>query len=323
MTNENIIEQLSKAFLDIEDDVGTTRLTELTFEAIESSMNTLRSNNLDDFINEFRDFLENIKSTKPRIWIIIYYISLLWDAIEWKLKTYKTIEEFKTEIRYDILKFRNELQIDTQKMISYWVAEIKDWDSILIHDQSWTILSTLHEACSKWIKFKVVLAEQAKERSLNTILFLQNEKIPFVVVPEFMLTNIEKEITKVFVWWITLNNEFSFIWSAWNWAIVSELFHAWKKIYIFMVTKKFSLWESEAKKDMTYTKIQKKTSIDPRIKSYDTIKFSHDRIDINMFNWWIITEVWTLNIQETKNLYNKLYEEKKYWRKKFFENKKI
>jgi hypothetical protein len=55
--------------------------------------------------------------------------------------------------------------------------------------------------------------------------------------------------------------------------------YANKPVYMFLSTKKFSLWKSEANIDHTVYKTKDVTSVDKKINPYKRVKFSHDRVD--------------------------------------------
>jgi hypothetical protein len=58
---------------------------------------------------------------------------------------------------------------------------------------------------------------------------------------------------------------------------------------MFISTKKFSLWNTEVKNHHSVHKIKKVSSLDKRVKPYDRLKFSHDRVDVNLFDF-VVTE---------------------------------
>jgi len=84
-----------------------------------------------------------------------------------------------------------------------------------------------------------------------------------------------------------------------------------------MSTKKFSLWQTEVKKDHTVHKLKQITSNDHRIKPYDRIKFSHDRVEVELFDN-IITEKGIMTPDQVKEDYDESYKKRKLWRDKHF-----
>lgn len=307
--------QLSRILLNVEVDIWSTHLTLLALKTLVDSVKVLEVKNLDEFYEQLKILLVTIKTTNPRIWIMILYFSEIYDEIQEKKSQIKTLEDAYKIFDDYIIKIEKNLEDDSRKIIKNWVKIIEENDNILIHSPSSMVKWTLEEAVKVWKKFKVTLALQSEDKTNNMIIFLQNLGIDFVVIPEYMLSNIESEINKVFIWWITFNSEYKFIVSSWSDSIVSEFHYAKKNIFIFMWTKKYSLWQSEAKKDHTVHKIKQINSFDPRIKPYNRIKFSHDRINVDLFDH-IITEKWLMTPEEIKKDYEEAYKKREEWRKK-------
>lgn len=307
--------QLSKILINIESDIWSTQLTILTIENLINSITIFRQNDLEHFYEHFSKLFNTVKNTRPRIWMIIHYISKIYDIIEdgkWK---YKSIDDIYKELNKFLRKTKKEIENETCTIIWNWAKLIQENDTIFVHSPSWIVKQVLKRAAKNKTNFRIILAQQSEEKTNNMIHFLQQNNIPFLVTPEFMLSNIEWEIDKMLVWGITFNSEHQFIVSAWVNAAVSEMHYAKKPVYMFLSTKKFSLWKSEAHKDHTVYKTKQVTSLDHKINPYQRVKFSHDRVDAKLFDK-IITEWWELNYEKISNLYEKRYSEKEEWRKK-------
>jgi len=314
MTQEQEI-QLSKILINIEWDIWSTQLTILTLENLINSITIFRQNDLEHFYSHFDRLYTTIRNTRPRIWMIIHYMSQIYDIIQdWKWR-YKTIDDIYKELNKFLKNTKKEIENDTCTIIWNWAKLISDNDTVFVHSPSWIVKQVLKRAARNGTKFKVILAQQSEEKTNNMIYFLQNNNIDFLVTPEFMLSNIEWKIDKMLVWGITFNSERQFIVSAWVNAAVSEIHLAKKPIYMFLSTKKFSLWKSEAHKDHTIYKTKEITSADSRLDTYQRVKFSHDRVDAKLFNI-IMTECWELNYEKICNLYEKRFADKVEWRKK-------
>lgn len=307
--------QLSRVLLNIEADIWTTNLTLLSLKTLLESLRVLEVKDLEEFYEQLKSFLITIKTTTPRIWIMVLHFSEIYDEIQDNKSRIKTLDDIHAILDWFIIKIEKELEEDTDKIVKNWVKIIEKNDNILIHSPSSMVKWVLKKSVEEWKKFRVTLALQSEEKTENMIMFLQNLKIPFVVVPEFMLSNVATDIDKMFVWWITFNSEYKFIASTWVDAAVSEIHYAHKKVYMFMSTKKFSLWQTEVKKDHTVHKLKQITSSDSRIKPYDRIKFSHDRIEVNLFDN-IITEKGIMTPDEVKKDYDDSYKNRKLWRDK-------
>lgn len=87
-----------------------------------------------------------------------------------------------------------------------------------------------------------------------------------------------------------------------------------------MTTKKYSLWVSEEASDYRYKIKEVRGLVNPKVKPYQRLKFSHDRIPIDLFTG-LVTEQWILTPEETKDEYTKLYAQSEIWRDSYFSSK--
>lgn len=305
---ENFLnQQLSRVLLDIEADLSSTGLAELSIHTLVDTIKETEFDTVEQFYEKFDSLYELVKETKPKIWILIYYFSSIHDELKKVKKNLKTKEDLFKKIDEILVDTKKDFSDDMDGIVKNWVNLINDGDKILIHTPSWTIKSILKEAKNKGKKFKIYLSEQSSNKTDNIIIFLQENNIDFVAIPEFMLSNIENDIDKIFAWALTLNSNYNFIVSAGLNSIISEFHLAGKKTYIFLSTKKFSLWKSDPK---GITEVVNKTkdvcSHNPKIKPYQELKFSHDRVPVELFDS-IITENSVLTPNETKALYDTLF----------------
>ncbi len=314
---QTTMEQLSKILISIENEIGTTNLTLLSLDAINTAVRFLKVNDVDDFMKKYEELVMNIRNTKPRMAIIIYYFSI---TLEWLVEnqdSFKNMEDVYNFLEQKTKQISNEIETDLSKIQKIWANLVQDQDIILIHDHSSTILGTLVEAKKSGKNFSVIVWEQKQDTTEKIIYFLQQNDIDLQVIPEYMLSHIEHKITKFFVWWLSFNNEFNFVWAPGTNEIVSEFFHAKKEIYMFMTTKKYSLWIAKEAVDYRYKIKEVKWLVDPKVQSYQRLKFSHDRIPIDLFTG-LVTEQWILTPKETKEEYTKLYAQSEIWRDTYF-----
>ncbi len=318
MKNKKDLEkQLSKILIDIEWDIWATNLTLLCLENLINSITIFKHNDLGHFYDEFEILFNTIKDTKPKVWIIIHYISKIYDIIHENKWKYKNIDEIYKDLKEYSNKIKNEIIDDTNSLIENSEKVIKNNDTLFVHSHSSIVKQVLEKTKKDWIKFKVILAQQSEDKTNNMIQFLQLNKIDFLVIPEFMLSNIETQIDKMLVWWVTFNSEHQFIVSAGTNAAVSEMHYAKKPVYMFLSTKKFSLWKTEANKDHTVYKTREITSNSSKISPYQRVKFSHDRVDGKLFDK-IITEEWEKSYEDIVNMFEKRIKENEKWINKHF-----
>ena len=310
-------EKISKLFLDIEAEVGITRMDQFALTALCRAIHDFREKGEEDFFEQFYELFETVKNTQPRIAIVIDHFYHLWNILN-ELKAQKHAEGhlfWEQKILKAIGEFRKGIREEKKKMIKTGSMQLKNNDVILIHSISSSVLEILSRAKRKGKKFRVIVAEQETEKTQKLIEWLNKNNISFQVVPEYMLSHIEGEVTKVFLGGVTLNSNMNIVCDAGMKAIVSE-FHLRKTpIYLMMVTRKFSLWKS----NVSHHRYKAKTTQTHGYKAitFERIKFSHDRIPLELFDC-LVTEIGKLSISQTKTLYEKRFKEREKWRKEFF-----
>ncbi len=309
--------QISSTFRDIEAEKGTTALCKIVLESLSDCLNTFRAKDQDDFIEQFKNLALMIKSTKPRMGIVIYYICEIWDKLEDKKDKLISTVKIKDYLRKVIQDLQKEIITDSEKVKRNGCQHITDGDVILIHSHSKTVMDIIEKAKKKGKKFKIVVAEQENEKTLDIIKFLNKKGITFYVVPEFMLSHIEEEITKVFLGGLTFNDKHYFITDAGTNSVVAE-FHGIKiPIYIFLTTTKFALWISSEEHSRNKVKQLKSCKSLKECLTYERIKFSHDRISISAI-YCLVTEEGNYNQEEAKKLFKSKFNQRKKWHEKHF-----
>lgn len=313
----NIQDSLSAVLRQVEAELGTSALTELSLTTLLDALKAFQAKSVEDFYEQFEDLMRMIKSTKPRIGILIAHFCELWEQLKDRKSNLKNIQEIHGLIENVISMIKNENQADNYNLLENGLKCIEDGDVILIHTHSRTVLNLIITAFKQKKKFRVILAEQEEEKTEDMALILQNNDIPFLSVPEYMLSHIESEVTKVFLGSVTLNNSYNFVTDVGSNSVVSELQHAGIPIYMFLTTKKFSLWDT-TKKEQTYKITQKKSCRHAaRGLTFERIKFSHDRIPLDLISE-VITEKGLHSPEEIKEIFNDYYKTHAAWRKKYF-----
>lgn len=310
-------DHISKLFLDIEQEVGITKLDDLVLSSLCRAIHDFRESSEEDFFQQFYELFETVKNTQPRIALVIDHFYHLWNILcdaqgkphpdghlFWERKIIKAIGGFRKNIREE-----------KKRMVKSGSAQIRNGDVILIHSLSTSVMDSLCRAKRKGKKFRVIIAEQEVEKTQKLIEKMDKSRIPFQVIPEYMLTHIEDEVSKVFLGAVTLNSNLNIVGDAGMNAVVSE-FHIKKTpIYLFMLSRKFSLWKSSSSHHRYKAKTTRTHGYMPI--SFERIKFSHDRTPVDLFDF-IITEQGKLNSDELSHVYDTKFKEREKWRKEFF-----
>lgn len=309
-------EKLSSLFLDIERESGTTTLNDAVLSALSAGIHDFIEKNEEDFFLQFKGVLELVKNTEPRISLVIDHLYHIWESLKksqeknhphghlyWERQILKSIDE------------SNRINREEHEKLSHYGAKvIQKGDVILIHNRSRTVMDVLKEAKKTNKEFSVIIAEQETDKTLSLIDELDQYHIPFRVVPEYMLSHVEKEISKVFIGALTLNSEMNIVADAGTAAVVSEFHVTHVPRYLLLSTRKLSLWK--ARQAYHTYKVSTKKTHHYRPIEFERLKFSHDRVNIDLFTH-VITEQGPLTPQELKSLYKKKFEERKDWRKEF------
>lgn len=309
--------QLSEVFRNIETDLGATALSDLSLTVMTDVISSFQAKSVDDFFEQFKEVMELVKNTKPKFGIIIAAFCDIWDELEKQREKIHCMEDVDVLMHMIVEKLQKEYREKDDQLIQQGVECIKNDDVILIHSHSATIRRILAGALKKKKKFKVVLAEQHRTKTENMVQFLQRHEIPFYVVPDYMLSHIEDEVTKVFLGAVTLSNHLNFVTDAGTNSVVAEFHHVHIPVYIFLSTQKFALWETPHAHH-TYKVEQKriKTHSD-KVLSYDLVKFSHDRLPVSLIDF-TVTEEGVFTPEQVKVVYEKKFAEREEWRKKHF-----
>lgn len=311
----NYAERISELFLEIESTVGTSLLNDMVLTALRRAIHDFHEKGEDDFFHQFSEVLETVKNTQPRIALVIDNLYEVWNVLleAQKKKHPEGHLYWERQVLNAIREYRHASREEHKKMTTFGVREIHKGDVILIHSVSRSVLDTLFEAKREGKEFRVIVAEQEIEKTQQLIELLSRHQIHFQVVPEYMLSHIE--VDKVFLGGVTINNQMNVVGDAGSDAVVSE-FHLRKSpIYLFISTRKLSLWKSrEAHHAYKVKSIRTYYGFKPI--TFERIKFSHDRVPLHYYDY-IITELGKMTPKQIEKLYYKKYQEREGWRKKF------
>jgi translation initiation factor 2B subunit (eIF-2B alpha/beta/delta family) len=288
--NKTKIELMSTLLRDLEAEMGTRDLATLVLQSLLDSVKSLKAKNIEDFHDQFADLLEVICSTEPKFGILNYHFKKLLEAFEHTICLEKNPSEKKWKkvvVRRikDILKHAGSCKHDILKVSERLDVEGK---TILIHDHSHTVQDVLVHYKHLGKHFKVVIAEQDFDKSHDNIEKMHKARIPFQVVPAYMLSHVHEQIDMLFFGALTLKDTQDFVMDPGTHSIISE-FHIDKlPAYMFITTEKFSLWKSKKRKDIfikKHTRFHRSKPIE-----YERIKYSHDRVPAKLFKKIVTNE---------------------------------
>jgi len=312
------IEILSTLFRDIEHDLGTRDLNNLTLKAFETTVKQSKMKTLEEFCEKFKELLRSIKSTQPRFSIIIEHFYKLHEYIYNFSKKHPDMPW--QDAKQKLIAHINELSKEDRREKKHLLEQTKKIDvegkTILIFDHSHTVQDALGLLWKDGQKFKVIVAEQDIEKTETIIEALESNGIPFQVVPSYMLSHLDEQIDILFFGAVTFKNDYNFVMDPGSAPIIAE-FHLNKKpTYMFMTTSKFALWKSQPRHGVFAHKHRRKHT--KKSIFFERLKFSHDRVSLDFFTH-IVTEAGIITPNQFKKIYDEKYEERTKWREIFFE----
>ncbi len=302
---------LSKLFLEMESEIGTRGLATEVLKALDKAVDDFKLEDDTQFCKQFYKLIKDIKNTQPRIGLIIDEFYKIWKHLEDNKKK-DTRKCIKQTVKKKIHEISIDQNIKRKKIINHGSDIIKKGDTILLHSHSSTVLDILKYS-AKQRSFKCIVAEQDYSKTQALIRDLKKQRISFNVVPEYMLSHIEKMVDKVFLGAVTLNSYCHIVGDAGMNALVSE-FSGKVPIYLFMSSSKFSYWKAKTLHH-SFRQKQVKSHIYDQF-TYSRIKYSHDRSPLDSYNY-VVTEDGIFTSKDMKDWYNKKYEERTTWRKIF------
>lgn len=299
---EDKIKHFSQLFREIEAEIGTRDLADLLLSAMIVSIKAFKTDNVGSFCEQFNDIVKIVSNTEPRFGLLIYCFYKLRN--EFQNDYFQKLPEKKW--KRVILKKVNEILKDFREEIRKLIEHSDEVDvegkTILIHDNSHTVQDVLAHYKRQGKKFKVVIAEQDYDKTHNNIERMHALKIPFQVVPSYMLSHIHENIDMVFFGSLTLKDSMNFVMNPGTHGIISEFHVEGIPVYMFINTRKFSLWKSEKKVGVFMHK-HKRTHRKRPIE-YERVKYSHDRVPHTMFTK-IVTNSGVFTPEELEKFFDK------------------
>jgi len=311
MIDKNFLNALSLLFRETEQISGTRDFCFLALDSLQKAIDDF-SGNTEELLIEIHDVMEMVRSTSPRISLLMFMFFNI--NKEFKLFCEKntnnslSIKDYKKVLKEIIITTKKERTASAQKLIKHSASILKDGDVVLLHDASHSIFDILCHAQKQGVKFSIMLAEREKKKNMIILRFLTKHNFSFQVIPEYLLSYIQKDITKAIFGAVTINSLHEVVCDAGTSSIVSQL-NQWNiPVYVPLTTDKFSLWE--AKEHHSYK--TKKHKINEEVE-YDKISFSHDRYPTTFVDFFI-TNKGVLTADELNKKYDQYFLEQKEWR---------
>jgi len=312
MINQKFLNALSSLFRETEQMSGTRDFCFLALDSLEKAIEDF-SGNKEELIIEIHDVMEMVRSTSPRISLLMFMFFSI--NKEFKLfcknntDTSLSIKGYKKALKQIIITTKEDRIKSAHKLIKHSSSVIQDGDIVLLHDASHSIFDILCKAKEEGKNFSIMLAEREKKKNMIILRFLTKHNFSFQVIPEYLLSYIQKDITKAIFGAVTINSLHEIVCDAGTSSIVSQLKQWNIPIYVPITTDKFSLWD--AKEHHSYK--TKKHKINDGIE-YDKLSFSHDRYPTNSVDFFI-TNKGILTAEELNTKYDQYFSEQKEWRK--------
>ena len=297
------IDLFSQLLRDLEAEIGTRDVNDLTLRALEKSIKYLKARDVEDFCKQFENLLNIISQTEPKFGILIYNFESLnkyfkdnvcskeFNEKKWKrvaLHGVKNILKTARGQKASLIKNSEKLNLEGK--------------TILIHDHSHTVQDVIVHNKRMGKHFKVVIAEQDYDKTHGNIERLHKAGISFQVVPSYMLSHIHKNIDILSFGALTLKDTMDFVMDPGTHSIISEFHVENIPSYMFIDTSKFSLWKSKKRSEIFIHKHLRQHHSKPI--EYERIKYSHDRVPVKLFKK-IITDEGVLNPGQLKDLFEK------------------
>ena len=299
------IDLFSQLLRELEAEIGTRDVNDLSLRALEKSIEYLKVKNVEDFCKQFENLLNIISQTEPKFGILIYNFENLnqyfkenvcskdFNEKKWKrvaLQGVKNILKTAREQKLALIKNSEKLNLEGK--------------TILIHDHSHTVQDVIVHNKKLGKNFKVVIAEQDYDKTHGNIERLHKAGISFQVVPSYMLSHIHENVDILFFGALTLKDSMHFVMDPGTHSIISEFHVENIPAYMFIDTSKFSLWKSKERGEIFIHKHLRQHHSKPI--EYERIKYSHDRVPVKLFKK-IITDEGVLNPAQLKTLFDERY----------------
>ena len=294
----------NRLLIELEQDRGTRETCSQVLACIREALAFTKFRDADDMCRQFDAFYDMFMHMKPRMAIIQHYLDQL---VESHLRHSKdNLPALLEALQSDVDSAERDIAQRGKILAKNMAAALPNHSHILIHSNSRSVRDALEAAARTYKKFDVIIAEQEACRTLEIARDLTRRKIPFVVVPEYMLGCIEMDITCMFIGGVTLKKDMHVIVDPGTKAVVSEMNVAHIPVYLLITTNKFSYWDTR----IAHQTLKSVRTVADREKtmSFERIKFSHDRLPLHQVTH-VVTEEGIFSPSSLEELYKGKLEE--------------
>ncbi len=293
---------LSQLLRELEEDVGSSDVFHLVVRSLKDAIKGLKVENDAELIEQFEKLLDVICHTNPKFGIIDYYFRNLAHDLKHTIKAHGNVRKFILQKLDEMVKNAREQR---SKILQNSESINVKKKTILIHDHSHTVHAVLRHLRKKKEKFRVIVGEQDYHKTHDNIEMLHAEKIPFQVIPDYMISHIGENVDMVFFGALTLKDTMHFVMEPGAYSVISQFNMMKIPIYAFLNTTKFSLWKSKQRGEIFFHPHKRAHHSKPI--EYERLKYSHDRVPVKYFHR-IVTNEGILSPTQLEKLYLKKFE---------------
>ena len=210
--------------------------------------------------------------------------------------------------KHDLIKFIETIKTEYEIEMVLLQESVRKIDAkgktVLIYDHSHSVQHALETLKTTGQDFNLLIAEQELGKTSDSITFAHELKIPYKVVPSYMLSYLDETVDMAFFGAVTLQHGGQFVMDPGCKSVISHLHFEKKPIYIFLTTSKFSLWTIQSHQREIYVKSHMRKHYLTDIE-FERIKFSHDRVDLKLIDY-TVTEKGIFTPAELQKEYDRL-----------------
>lgn len=277
--------------------MGTHGFCILVLESFAVALDQYRIKTKEQLLQQCTEIFELIQTVKPRYAILI-------DSFYKILCQVSSEKGSVAEIIESIDQIKKSVQHEMKDLLKAAETIEADGKTVLIYDHSHTVQNALHHLHKKGQRFNVLLAEQDLDKTEDNVEFFHTHKIPFKVVPAYMLSHLEETIDMAFFGAVTFQEGGRFVMDPGSKSIISELKLEGKKIFLFLTTSKFSLWPVKEKNSQIHVKSDIRAHHIMNKIEFERIKFSHDRVSVDLVDC-VVTEKGIFKASELKKEFDR------------------
>ena len=306
-------EILSTLFRNIESELGTHDFCVLALNALKDALKQYKVMSPKESMHQWQAVFKLMQETKPRYAVLIDSFYKLWETCEDYQGKY-----FIKKLTQEIDRVQASYQLEKLQLVQVGQKVDLKNKNILIYDHSHSVHSVLLAMKNNGQKFTVTVAEQDIDKTADNIAFLHELDMPYKVVPAYMLSHIDDTIDAIFFGAVTFQGNYNFVMDPGSKSIISH-FHLEKKpIYTFLTTSKFSLWKIDKSSFEIYAKPHRRKHHTFQDIEFDRLKFSHDRVPINLMSY-VVTEKGVHTPSQLKKVFDEMFEKRKRQNRKFLQ----